>query len=160
MAAHAKKRVNITRMPLLVFSTVFTADFITEFPCAFCSAKIAQTVLYIQFWDNPFLGSDCAPPIHGPWRRMQKSLKSPEYARLIGMLVAVRKKAEIRQQLLAKKLGKPQSFVAKYEGGERRIDLVEFVAIVRALDGDPVALFRDFVAQEPRSKSKGKSPSK
>jgi transcriptional regulator with XRE-family HTH domain len=87
------------------------------------------------------------------WRRMRKSLKSPEYARLIAMLVAVRKKADIRQQELAKKLGKPQSFVAKYEGGERRIDLVEFVAIVSALGSDPVRLFRHFVAGEPKGKS-------
>jgi transcriptional regulator with XRE-family HTH domain len=86
------------------------------------------------------------------WRRMQKSLKSPEYARLVALLVAVRKKADIRQQALAKKLGKPQSFVAKYEGGERRIDLVEFIAIVRALRGDPVKLFRDFLADEPPAK--------
>jgi transcriptional regulator with XRE-family HTH domain len=87
------------------------------------------------------------------WRRMQKSLKSSEYARLIAMLVAMRKKADVRQQILAKKLGKPQSFVAKYEGGERRIDLIEFLAIVRALEGDPVKLFREFVAGEPKAKS-------
>jgi transcriptional regulator with XRE-family HTH domain len=87
---------------------------------------------------------------------MQKSLKSPEYDRLIAMLVAVRKKADVRQQVLAEKLGKPQSFVAKYEGGERRIDLVEFVAIVRALEGDPVKLFREFVAGEPQPKSSRK----
>jgi transcriptional regulator with XRE-family HTH domain len=90
------------------------------------------------------------------WRHMQKSLQSTEYARLIAMLVAVRKKADVRQQVLAKKLGKPQSFVAKYEGGERRIDLVEFVAIVRALEGDPVKLFREFVAGEPMPKSSRK----
>jgi transcriptional regulator with XRE-family HTH domain len=90
------------------------------------------------------------------WRRMQKSLKSPEYARLIALLVAARKKAEVRQQILARKLGKPQSFVAKYEGEERRIDLIEFIAIVRALGADPVELFRDFVASEPKSKSKRK----
>lgn len=77
---------------------------------------------------------------------MQKSLKSPEYARLIATLVAVRKGAGIRQQALAKKLGRPQSFIAKYEGGERRIDVIEFVAIARALGSDPVKLFRDFVA--------------
>jgi transcriptional regulator with XRE-family HTH domain len=87
---------------------------------------------------------------------MQKSLKSPEYARLVAMLVAVRKKADVRQQVLAGKLGKPQSFVAKYEGGERRIDLIEFVAIVRALEGDPVRLFREFVAGEPMTKSSRK----
>ncbi|UPK33589.1 helix-turn-helix domain-containing protein [Bradyrhizobium sp. 186] len=80
---------------------------------------------------------------------MEKSLKSAEYTRLIALLVAVRQKAGIRQHGLAKKLGKPQSFVAKYEGGERRIDLVEFVAIVRAMDADPVRLFREFLAEEP-----------
>ena len=91
---------------------------------------------------------------------MQKSLKSPEYERLIALLVAVRKKADIRQQALAKKLGKPQSFVAKYEGGERRIDVVEFITIVRAVGGDPVRLFREFVAGESPAKSARKSPTK
>jgi transcriptional regulator with XRE-family HTH domain len=80
---------------------------------------------------------------------MQKSLKSAEYARLIAALVAVRKGAGIRQQALARKLGRPQSFIAKYEGGERRIDVVEFIAIARALDADPVRIFREFVAGMP-----------
>ena len=87
---------------------------------------------------------------------MQKSLKSAEYARLIAMLVAVRENAGVRQQPLAAKLGKPQSFIAKYEGGERRIDLIEFIAIARALDADPVKLFRAFVAGEPITKAAGK----
>ena len=86
---------------------------------------------------------------------MQKSLKSAEYARLIGMLVAARKKAGIRQQPLAVELGKPQSFIAKYEGGERRIDVVEFVAIARALGADPVKLFREFIAGEAKATPKG-----
>jgi transcriptional regulator with XRE-family HTH domain len=81
---------------------------------------------------------------------MQKSLKSPEYARLVATLVAVRKAAGVRQQALAKKLGRPQSFIAKYEGGERRIDVVEFIAIARALEADPIKLFRDFVAGKTR----------
>ena len=91
---------------------------------------------------------------------MQKSLNSPEYKRLIAMLVAVRKKSGIRQQALAEKLGKPQSFVAKYEDNQRRIDLVEFVTITRALDADPVGLFREFIATEPRAKPKRKTPAK
>jgi transcriptional regulator with XRE-family HTH domain len=77
---------------------------------------------------------------------MQKSLKSAEYARLISLLVAARKAADMTQQVLAKKLGRPQSFVAKYENGERRIDLVEFAAISEALGSDPVKLFRNFMA--------------
>ncbi|MBR1270315.1 helix-turn-helix transcriptional regulator [Bradyrhizobium sp. AUGA SZCCT0222] len=80
---------------------------------------------------------------------MQKSLKSAEYTRLVALLVAVRKDAGVRQHTLAKKLGRPQSFIAKYEGGERRIDVVEFVAIARALGADPVRLFRDFTAEKP-----------
>jgi transcriptional regulator with XRE-family HTH domain len=76
---------------------------------------------------------------------MEKSLKSAEYQRLIEFLVATRHKAGIRQQALAKKLGKPQSFVAKFEGGERRLDVIEFITIAKALGADPVRLFRRFV---------------
>jgi len=76
---------------------------------------------------------------------MQKTLKSPDYARLIDLLVAVRKTAGVRQQALAKKLGRPQSFVAKYENGERRLDIIEFMAIAHALGADPVKLFKDYV---------------
>ena len=85
---------------------------------------------------------------------MQKSLKSAEYARLVALLVAAREKADIKQQPLAAKLGKPQSFIAKYEGGERRIDLIEFVAIARALNADPMKLFREFLAGEAAPKPK------
>jgi transcriptional regulator with XRE-family HTH domain len=91
---------------------------------------------------------------------MQKSLKSAKYARFVELLVAVRHKAGIRQQALAKKLGRPQSFIAKYEGGERRIDVVEFVEIARALGAEPVKLFQKFVADERPPKPKRKSPSK
>ena len=88
---------------------------------------------------------------------MQKSLNSPEYKRLIVILVAVRKKSHVRQQMLADKLGTPQSFVAKYEDCQRRIDLVEFVTIARALNADPVELCREFIAAEPKVKSRRKS---
>ncbi|MCK1434967.1 helix-turn-helix transcriptional regulator [Bradyrhizobium sp. 15] len=79
---------------------------------------------------------------------MEKSLKSAEYARLIALLVATRHKAGVRQQALAKKLRKPQSFVAKYEGGERRVDMIEFIAIAEALGADPLKLFRRFVREK------------
>ncbi|WP_312015358.1 helix-turn-helix domain-containing protein [Bradyrhizobium ottawaense] len=77
---------------------------------------------------------------------MQKSLRSAQHARLIELLVAARQQAGVRQHALAKKLGRPQSFIAKYEGGERRIDVVEFVAIAQALGVDRLKLFRDFLS--------------
>lgn len=95
-----------------------------------------------------------------PWRQMQKTLKSPDYARLISLLVAVRKSADIRQQALAKKLGRPQSFVAKYENGERRLDIIEFTAIASALGADPVKLFKDYVGGRSSPKAASKRPSK
>ena len=89
----------------------------------------------------------CNPLVEGPGEYRDHTCAS-----LIATLVAVRHASGIRQQALAKRLGKPQSFIAKYEGGERRIDLIEFIAIVRALEADPEKLFRDFVA--------GKAPPK
>ena len=91
---------------------------------------------------------------------MQKSLKSAEYGRLIEVLVAARQEAGIRQQTLATKLRRHQSFVAKYEGGERRIDVIEFIAIARALGADPLKLFRDFLTgkRAPASRKRAKEP--
>lgn len=80
---------------------------------------------------------------------MQKTLKSADYARLIGLLVAAREKAGIRQHTLAESLDVPQSFIAKYEGGDRRLDVIEFIAIAKALGADPLKLLRDFLAGKP-----------
>jgi len=62
----------------------------------------------------------------------------------------------VRQQAFAKKLGKTQSFIAKYEGGERRLDLIEFIAVARALGADPVKLLRDFLADKTPPKASSK----
>ena len=47
------------------------------------------------------------------------------YDRTLARLVEARKKAGVTQTQLAVKLGRPQSFVAKYEGRERRLDVAE-----------------------------------
>ncbi|WP_254907104.1 helix-turn-helix domain-containing protein [Acetobacter tropicalis] len=38
--------------------------------------------------------------------------------------------------MLAERLGKPQSYVAKYETGERRIDVIEFLDVAAAIGMD------------------------
>lgn len=63
-----------------------------------------------------------------------KSLHNPRYRKLLDVLLDARKGAGITQQSLAKSLKKPQSYVSKYESGERRIDVIEFVAICEALN--------------------------
>ena len=75
-------------------------------------------------------------------RGLTKSLHLPAHRALCDLLVAARQRAGLTQQAVAKRLKRPQSFVAKYEGGERRIDILEFLEISGALDADPVAMLR------------------
>lgn len=73
---------------------------------------------------------------------MPTSLHSREYKVLAEKLVEARKKTGLTQQQVAFLLKRPQSFVAKYEGRERRIDVVEFIEICRVLKCDPVQITR------------------
>jgi transcriptional regulator with XRE-family HTH domain len=52
---------------------------------------------------------------------------------LAELLCTLRNEAKLRQIDLAEKLGKPQSFVSKYESGERRLDILELSDICTAL---------------------------
>ena len=52
-------------------------------------------------------------------------------------LVRKRRGAKLTQKQLAEKLKKPQSFVSKYEKGERRLDVIEFLEISRLLGASP-----------------------
>jgi len=76
-----------------------------------------------------------------------KSLRSTEHQKLVALLTSARTKAGMTQQQLAERLGKPQSYVAKYEGGERRVDVVEFLAIAEVLDFDPARAVREVAAK-------------
>jgi transcriptional regulator with XRE-family HTH domain len=73
---------------------------------------------------------------------LSKSPFSPERAALRDLLAETREASGIRQDKLAERLGRHQSFIAKYEAGERRIEVTEFIAIARAMNADPVALLR------------------
>jgi transcriptional regulator with XRE-family HTH domain len=55
-------------------------------------------------------------------------------------MVKARKAAGLTQRELANRLHKPRSFVAKYEGGERRIDVVEFLTVCQAIGVDSAGL--------------------
>ena len=52
---------------------------------------------------------------------------------LLGLVRQVRLDAGLRQTDVAKRLGKPQSFVSNYESGERRLDLLELQSVCEAL---------------------------
>ena len=67
---------------------------------------------------------------------MANSLRNPEYREIIYRLKAAREAAGITQQQLADQLGKTQSFIAKIEGYERRLDVLEFKRILSVLNLD------------------------
>jgi len=62
---------------------------------------------------------------------------------MIGLLVTARKEAGITQVELGLRIGHPQTFVSKFELGERRLDAAEFIHISRALGADPHKIIRD-----------------
>jgi transcriptional regulator with XRE-family HTH domain len=74
--------------------------------------------------------------------KMPKSLFGREYRKFCALLFAERKAADLTQAEVAIKLRKPQSFVSKYEQGERRLDVVEFLHIARVIGFDPYALLK------------------
>jgi transcriptional regulator with XRE-family HTH domain len=63
---------------------------------------------------------------------------------LAGLLRHLRQEASLRQQDLAERLNQPQSFVSKYESGERRLDLVEIYQICNALGISLTSLAQSF----------------
>ena len=76
---------------------------------------------------------------------MPKSLRTPRQQQLQDLLINLRKSKNFTQAEIAQRLGRQQSFVAKYEGGERRLDVVEFIEVAQALEVDPCELLADLV---------------
>jgi transcriptional regulator with XRE-family HTH domain len=58
------------------------------------------------------------------------------YKAILSTLISLRKESELSQADLAARIGKPPSFVGKYELGERRLDVIELLIILRELSTD------------------------
>jgi transcriptional regulator with XRE-family HTH domain len=67
-------------------------------------------------------------------------VRDERYQRVIAKLRAARIEAGVSQAKLADLVGHRQQFVSKYESGERRLDIVEFFDITRALGLNPSGL--------------------
>jgi transcriptional regulator with XRE-family HTH domain len=76
---------------------------------------------------------------------MPNPLHDPRYAVLRDLLVAERERKALTQVEIAARLGKPQSYVSKYERGERRLDIIEFIDVTRSIGVDPVATLRELL---------------
>lgn len=79
---------------------------------------------------------------------MRKSIFTSQQGRLQKLLRQVRAEAGLTQMGLAKRLRQPQSFVSKYESGERRLDLIELRQICKGVGitlSDFIRRFEDSV---------------
>ncbi|NPE59174.1 helix-turn-helix transcriptional regulator [Dickeya dadantii] len=77
------------------------------------------------------------------------SIYSEEYQLVIKTLREARIRRGISQQKLADALGRPQSFIAKVENGERRLDVVEFAWLAHLLSVDPAAVLEKIITRKP-----------
>jgi transcriptional regulator with XRE-family HTH domain len=80
-----------------------------------------------------------------------KSVFSHEYQIFRRCMIAARKEAQLTQESVAKSLKKPQSFVAKYENGERRLDVIEFLLVAGVIGVDPCEIIRKVAEVMPES---------
>jgi hypothetical protein len=104
-------------------------------PKSLVSGPISSTSGHnILFWD---IGKG-----YGPLPVVDKSIYSAEYQRLCALLRELRHGAGLTQAQVAERLDEPQSFVSKYEAGERRLDVVELHQVASALQSSVVAILR------------------
>ncbi|WP_186259554.1 helix-turn-helix domain-containing protein [Burkholderia gladioli] len=76
--------------------------------------------------------------------------RNTDYLFFIRRLISTRVTNGITQLEIATALGKHQSFVSKYESGERRLDIAEFIAISRIIGIDPIKIMAEFLDENPQ----------
>lgn len=82
---------------------------------------------------------------------MSKSIFDGAHAQLIEIMLAARRRSGLTQADLAAKVGKDQTFISLIERSQRRVDVLEFIALARAMGEDPQRLFAEVVATIPNS---------
>lgn len=80
---------------------------------------------------------------------MPKSVFTGAHTLLVETLKTARKDAGLTQTELGARIGKDQSYVSLIEGSQRRVDTLEFIALCRAMEADPVKLLAKLVEKLP-----------
>lgn len=80
---------------------------------------------------------------------MPKSVFTGDHHTVVQALIAARKAAGLTQAELARRIGKDQTFISLIERSQRRVDVLEFYALARAMDVDPVVLYAAVVSKLP-----------
>ena len=78
------------------------------------------------------------------FRRMAPKHRTPERIRLQSLLKEIRLNSGLTQTEMATRLGRPQSYVSKYEIGERKLDFLELREICRVAGISSIDFARQF----------------
>lgn len=78
---------------------------------------------------------------------LPRDLRQPRYARLRELMIEARKAAGLSQAAVAAKLGRPQSYIADIERNERRIDVIEYLALADAIGFDAISILEQVRAE-------------
>lgn len=78
-----------------------------------------------------------------------KTLGTKRQEALVALLKERREAAGLTQAELASKLGEYQSFVARLESGQRRVDVIEFLEFARILRFDPLQVIQELNELNP-----------
>ncbi|HKS40683.1 MAG TPA: helix-turn-helix transcriptional regulator [Blastocatellia bacterium] len=73
---------------------------------------------------------------------MTKSVFTRRYKLFLSLLISIREDKGLSQRALSEKLKKSPTYVSKYERGERRLDVLEFLDIVKILDADACEIIK------------------
>ena len=78
---------------------------------------------------------------------MKDSIRSSEYRCVLAKLIEMRNAAGMTQRDLAKALKREHSFVWRIETGGRRLDVVEFYWVCKALGRNAAVVYRDLIRE-------------
>ena len=73
--------------------------------------------------------------LHITWA-VKKNIRVNQQKKLLVLLRSVRVEAGLTQSELASRLGTDQTFISKYESGERRLDILELREVCQAIGVD------------------------
>jgi transcriptional regulator with XRE-family HTH domain len=69
-------------------------------------------------------------------------LRSARHRRLIEAIVEARRASGLSQRALAVRLRRSPSYISKFEAGERRLEVCEFVDVCNAVGADPAEVIQ------------------
>jgi transcriptional regulator with XRE-family HTH domain len=72
---------------------------------------------------------------------MPKTIFGGAHKELVAVLIGARRSSGLTQAELGAKVGKDQSYVSLIENGQRRVDVLEFIALCKAMNVDPAMAF-------------------